>query len=135
MASEQGLIILFDGVCNLCNNSVQFILKRDKKRKFRFGSLQGEAGQALLKQFNLPPENLHTFVLIEGDRVYTKSTAALRIAKHLRRGWNLFYGLIIIPRFLRDAIYNWVSRNRYKWFGKRDSCRLPSPEEKALFLD
>jgi predicted DCC family thiol-disulfide oxidoreductase YuxK len=89
----------------------------------------------LLEQFNLPQENFHTFVLIEGDRVYTKSTAALRIAKHLRRGWNLLYGLIIIPKFLRDAVYNWVSKNRYKWFGKRDSCRLPSPEEKALFLD
>lgn len=135
MTPRQESIILFDGVCNLCNNSVQFILKRDKKRKFKFGSLQGEAGQALLKKFNLPQEDFHTFVLIEGDRVYTRSTAALRIARHLQRGWNLLYGLIVVPKFLRDAIYNWVSGNRYKWFGKRDSCRLPSPEEKALFLD
>ena len=135
MAPKPELILLFDGVCNLCNNSVQFILKRDKKRQFVFGSLQGEAGQALLKKFNLPKENFHTFVLIEGDRVYTRSTAALRIAKHLGRGWQVVYGLVIIPRPLRDAVYGWISKNRYKWFGKSDTCRLPSPEEKALFLD
>jgi predicted DCC family thiol-disulfide oxidoreductase YuxK len=128
-------IILFDGVCNLCNSSVDFILKRDKKKKFLFGSLQGNAGQALLKKHHLPAGQLHSFVLIEGDKVYTQSTAALRVIKHLERGWQFLYGLIIIPKFLRDGIYKWVSRNRYKWFGKKETCRLPTPQEKAQFLD
>jgi predicted DCC family thiol-disulfide oxidoreductase YuxK len=135
MASAPPFIVLFDGVCNLCNNSVQFILKRDKKKKFLFGSLQGEAGQQLLKKFSLPTDNFHSFVLIEGDRVYTQSTAALRMAKHLKRGWQLLYGFIILPRFLRDGIYKWIATNRYKWFGKRDTCRIPAPEEKSRFLD
>jgi predicted DCC family thiol-disulfide oxidoreductase YuxK len=135
MAPAPQFIILFDGVCNLCDNSVQFILKRDKKRKFLFGSLQGEAGQSLLKKFNLPPGHFDSFVLIEGDKIYTQSTAALRVVKHLKRGWQLLYGFIAVPKFLRDGIYKWVSANRYKWFGKREACRLPSPEEKAQFLD
>jgi predicted DCC family thiol-disulfide oxidoreductase YuxK len=135
MASAHQFVVLFDGVCNLCNNSVQFILKRDKKKKFLFGSLQGEAGQQLLKKFNLPTDNFHSFVLIEGERVYTQSTAALRMAKHLKRGWQLLYGFIILPKFLRDGIYKWIATNRYKWFGKRDTCRIPTPEEKVRFLD
>lgn len=135
MASAQPVIILFDGVCNLCNNSVQFILTRDSQRKFLFGSLQGEAGQALLKKFNLPADHFHSFVLIEGEKVYTKSTAALRVAKHLKRGWQLLYGFIILPKFLRDGIYRWIANNRYKWFGKRDTCRVPTPQEKSRFLD
>jgi predicted DCC family thiol-disulfide oxidoreductase YuxK len=135
MVSAQPVIILFDGVCNLCNNSVQFILKRDSQQKFLFGSLQGEAGQALLKKFNLPANDFHSFVLIEGEKVYTKSTAALRVVKHLKRGWQLLYGFIILPKFLRDGIYGWIAGNRYKWFGKRDTCRLPTSEEKSRFLD
>jgi predicted DCC family thiol-disulfide oxidoreductase YuxK len=128
-------IVLFDGVCNLCNSSVQFILKRDKQKKFVFGSLQGSAGQLLLKKYNLPADNFHSFVLIEGEKVYTQSTAALRITKHLKRGWQLLFGFIIVPKFLRDAVYKWIARNRYKWFGKRDTCRVPTPEEKGRFLD
>lgn len=135
MASAQPVIILFDGVCNLCNNSVQFILKRDSRQKFLFGSLQGGAGQALLKKFKLPADDFHSFVLIEREKVYTKSTAALRVVKHLKRGWQLLYGFIILPKFLRDGIYGWIAGNRYKWFGKRDTCRLPTPEEKSRFLD
>lgn len=135
MTSAPQFVVLFDGVCNLCNNSVQFILKRDKKKKFLFGSLQGEAGQKLLKKFHLPTDNFHSFVLIEGEHVYTQSTAALRMAKHLKRGWQLLYGFIILPKFLRDGIYKWIATNRYKWFGKRDTCRIPTPEEKSRFLD
>jgi predicted DCC family thiol-disulfide oxidoreductase YuxK len=135
MASAPQFVVLFDGVCNLCNNSVQFILKRDKKKKFLFGSLQGEAGQQLLKKFNLPIDNFHSFVLLEGERAYTQSTAALRMAKHLKGGWQLLYGFIILPKFLRDGVYKWIAVNRYKWFGKRDTCRIPTPEEKARFLD
>jgi len=128
-------IVLFDGVCNLCNRSVQFIVKRDKHKKFLFGSLQGEAGQSLLKKFSLPAAGFNSFVLIEGEKVYTRSTAALRVVKHLGRGWQLLYALIIIPPFIRNGIYRWIAANRYKWFGKRDTCRVPLPEEKAQFLD
>lgn len=134
MSSAPPFIVLFDGVCNLCNSSVQFILKRDKKKKFLFGSLQGEAGQKLLQQFNLPTDNFHSFVLIEGDSVYTQSTAALRMARHLKGGWQLLYGFIILPKFLRDGVYKWIATNRYKWFGKRETCRIPTAEERSRFL-
>lgn len=134
MSSAPPFIVLFDGVCNLCNSSVQFILKRDKKKKFLFGSLQGEAGQKLLQQFNLPTDNFHSFVLIEGASVYTQSTAALRMARHLKGGWQLLYGFIILPKFLRDGVYKWIATNRYKWFGKRETCRIPTAEERSRFL-
>jgi predicted DCC family thiol-disulfide oxidoreductase YuxK len=128
-------IVLFDGVCNLCNSSVQFILKRDKHKKFLFGSLQGAAGQQLLTKFNLPVNQFNSFILVEGERFYTRSTAVLRMLKHLGRGWQLWYACIIIPPFIRNAVYNLIARNRYKWFGKKDECRVPTPEERALFLD
>ena len=126
---------MFDGVCNLCNNTVQFILKRDKKKQFRFGSLQGNAGQQLLQQFNLPTVDFNSFVLAEGDRFYTRSTAVLRMLKRLGGGWSLLYGFIIVPKFIRDGIYNWVARNRYKWYGKRDECMIQTPELRTRFLD
>lgn len=126
---------MFDGVCNLCNNTVQFILKRDKKKQFLFGSLQGKAGQQLLRQFNLPTADFNSFVLAEGDRFYTRSTAVLRMLKRLGGGWSLLYGFIVVPKFIRDGIYNWVARNRYKWYGRRDECMIPTPELKARFLD
>ena len=135
MHSSPRSVILFDGVCNLCNNSVQFILKRDKNGRFVFGSLQGEAGQSLLRKFNLPADNFHSFVLIESDKVYTQSTAALRVLKQISGGWKLLYAFIILPKFLRDGVYRWIAKNRYKWFGKRDVCRVPAPAEKARFLD
>lgn len=128
-------IILFDGVCNLCNNTVQFILKRDKKEQFRFGSLQGNAGQQLLQRFHLPTTDFGSFVLVEGDRFYTRSTAVLRMLKRLGGGWSLLYSFIIVPKFIRDGVYNLVARNRYKWFGKREECMVPKPELKARFLD
>lgn len=127
-------VILFDGVCNLCNDSVQFILKRDKKKQFRFASLQSNAGQQLLHQFSLPAANFNSFVLLEKDKVYTKSTGALRMCKLLGGGWALLYALIIVPRFIRDAVYNMIARNRYKWFGKKEECWLPTPELKERFL-
>src|ERR1700742_3945210 len=97
-------IVLFDGVCNLCTGSVQFILKRDKKKKFFFGSLQGATGQEYLKKYQLPPNTFNSFMLIEGEKLYTRSTAALRMVKHLGGGWSLLYGFIIVPRFIRDAV-------------------------------
>lgn len=127
-------VILFDGVCNLCNASIDFILKRDKKNQFKVGALQEEAGKKLLSNFKVNPEYLDSLVLIEDGKVFFRSTAALRIAKNLSGLWPLFYGFIILPEGLRDGIYDWIGRNRYRWFGKKNTCRLPTPEEKAKFL-
>ncbi|MBL7745479.1 MAG: thiol-disulfide oxidoreductase DCC family protein [Chitinophagaceae bacterium] len=128
-------VVLFDGVCNLCNRSVQFIIKRDKQKKIRFASLQGKKGQALLQQFSLPVNNLNSFVLAEGDKVYRRSSAALRVARHLGGGWKLLYGFMIVPPFIRDAVYTLIAQNRYRWFGKREECMVPAPELKDRFLD
>jgi predicted DCC family thiol-disulfide oxidoreductase YuxK len=132
---DTGAVILFDGVCNLCNRGVQSIIKKDTKKQFRFASLQGKTGQALLRQFNLPVTDLNSFVLIEGDKAYIKSTAALRIAKLAGGFWKILYGFIIVPRFIRDGVYNIIARNRYKWFGRREECMIPTPELKERFLD
>ena len=128
-------LILFDGYCNLCSGTVQFILKHDRKAKFRFASLQSEYGKTILQKHRLPTDSFGTFVLVESDIVFTKSTAALRIVKSLTGMWPLLYVAIIIPRFLRDAIYNLVARNRYKWFGRRDSCWLPKIDWRERFMD
>ncbi|MBX3253249.1 MAG: thiol-disulfide oxidoreductase DCC family protein [Chitinophagaceae bacterium] len=128
-------VILFDGVCNLCNSSVQFVIRKDKKKVFHFTSLQSNAGIQLLKQYQLSPNRFDSFVLIENKKAYTRSTAALRVVKRLGGLWTLLYAFIIIPSFIRNALYDWVARNRYKWFGKSDNCMLPTPELKARFLD
>jgi len=127
-------IILFDGVCNFCNFWVNFIIDRDKNDKFRFASLQSEASQDLLQQFNLSTTDFDTFILIEGKKYYTKSTAALRIAKHLNFPINILYYFIFVPKFIRDYIYSLVANNRYKFFGKRDTCRIPAEKERQKFL-
>ncbi len=129
------LIILFDGVCNLCNSSVQYVIKHDSNAIFSFASLQGETGQQLLKQYNLSPSDLNSFVLIKDDKAYTRSTAALTVAKQLTGITKLLYGFIIVPRFIRDAVYNMIAKNRYKWFGKKDSCMIPTPALKSRFLN
>lgn len=128
-------IILFDGVCNLCNASVQFIIKQDKKNQFLFGSLQGKFGQEQLKKYHLPDHDFNSFMLLEGEQLYTKSTGALRMLKHLGNGWQLFYVFIIVPKFIRDGVYEFISEHRYKWFGSKEECWLPKPELKSKFLD
>ena len=128
-------IVLFDGVCNLCSSSVQFILKKDKKNQFLFGSLQGKAGQEYLAKFNLPADEFNSFILVEDDILYSRSTAALRILRYLGSGWPLLYAFIIVPKFIRDGTYNWIAKNRYKWFGKKNECWLPTKELKKMFLD
>ena len=128
-------IILFDGVCNLCNASVQFIINRDPKHHFMFATLQGKTAEAILGGAPLAELDLNSVVLVENGKVYDRSTAALRIAKKLSGGWPLFYACIIVPRFLRDGLYNWIAKNRYKWFGKQESCMMPTPELKRLFWD
>jgi predicted DCC family thiol-disulfide oxidoreductase YuxK len=127
-------IILFDGICNLCNGAVQFIIKHDRDKKFLFASLQSETGQQLLKQFGLSLKKFNSFTLVQDDRVYTKSTGALKVARQISGGWKFLYAFIIIPAFIRDGIYSWIANNRYKWFGKKDSCMIPTPELQARFL-
>ena len=128
-------VILFDGVCNLCNGAVQFIIKRDPDSVFRFASLQSDAGQDVLRRNNLSTEDFDTMVLVEGDAVFTKSTAALRILRRLGGIGRLAYAFIVIPRFVRDWVYTFVARNRYSWFGKRDECMVPTPDLKSRFLE
>jgi predicted DCC family thiol-disulfide oxidoreductase YuxK len=127
-------LLLFDGVCNLCNSSVQFILLRDKKDRFRFASLQSDYGQNLLREHNLPTESFNSLVLVENDKVYKKSTAALRIARKLKGLWPLLFAFIIIPPFIRNFVYDIIAKNRYRWFGKKEECMLPRPEWKQKFL-
>ncbi len=132
--NDKEKILLFDGVCNLCNSVVQFIIKRDKNAKFKFAALQSEGGQALLKKFGLPQNDFESFVFIEGDKYYQKSSAALHVAKELGGLWKIFYGFIILPKFIRDFFYEIIANSRYKIFGRQDSCMIPTEELKSRFL-
>lgn len=127
-------VIFFDGVCNLCNHSVQFIIKRDHKDYFRFAALQGDIAKQKLSDFDLKAENLKTIILLEDGKVYLRSTAALRIAKHLSGSWPILFRFIIIPAFIRDFVYQLIASNRYRIWGKTESCMVPSPDLKAKFL-
>ncbi len=127
-------IILFDSVCNLCNNTVQFVIKRDNKQQFLFASLQSDAAAKLLLQFSNKKIGLQSIVLIEDNKVYDKSTAALRIARKLNPLWNILYIFIIVPKNLRDLVYDYIAKHRYKWFGKQDSCILFIKEYKNRFI-
>jgi len=127
-------VLLFDGVCNLCNASVQWVLKRDRKGIFRFAALQSEAGRALLRQSGLSSENFDTVVLVDGDRVFTRSDAALEIVRRIGGPWSLLGIFRIVPRPLRNAVYDWVARYRYRWFGKTQSCMIPQPEWANRFI-
>ncbi len=130
----QGPLVLFDGVCNFCNRSVNFILDHDRHKRFHFAALQSDAGQAVLRHFGLRTDDFDTAVLVEHGRAYTKSSAALRIARNLGGWWSLLALLLTIPPFLRDAAYDLLARNRYRWFGKAESCRVPTPEIRDRFL-
>ena len=127
-------LILFDGVCNLCNGAVNFVIDHDREGVFKFGALQAEAAQPVLARLGLAPDKLDSVMLVEGDRYYEKSTAALRIARRLSGAWPLLYAFVVVPRPVRDAVYDWVAANRYRWFGRRESCRLPTPALQAQFL-
>lgn len=128
-------IILFDGVCNLCNSAVNFIIKHDKKEHFLFASLQSDAAKEILLQYPLKKTSLNSIILITNNISYDKSTAALLISKQLNNGYKLIYFFIVIPKFIRDFVYNLIANNRYKWFGKQKSCKIPSLEIKNRFLD
>ncbi len=132
---EDTRLILFDGVCSFCNYWVNFAIKRDRKKKLHFTPLQGETAKWLLPQYNLNPTSLSSVIFIDSGKAWTQSSAAIRICKHLDGGWKLFYGLMIIPKFIRDFLYNIIARNRYKWFGKKENCMMPTPELRERFLD
>ncbi len=126
--SEEKYIILFDGVCNLCIGIVHFLIKRDKKRKFRFVALQSDEGQTILNSLKLSVTNFNTFVLIQGNNSHIKSTAILHVCKALGGVWSIFFILILIPKKLRDGLYNVIARNRYRLFGKGNCCMIPERE-------
>jgi predicted DCC family thiol-disulfide oxidoreductase YuxK len=131
---ERSSIIVFDGVCVLCSGWVRFLLPRDRAGRFRFATMQSDAGRRLLAQHGLDPEDPVSFLLVEGDRAYTDSGALLRILCRLGGWWRstgIFYA---VPRFLRDALYRWVARRRYRWFGRREACFVPTPETASRFL-
>lgn len=132
--SQQHPVILFDGVCNLCNGFVQYVIQRDPEGQFRFAALQSEVGQALLEVVQLSQKDMDTVVLVEDGKGYTHSDVGLRIFRRMKGLWPLLYGLVIIPRAIRNFIYNWIARNRYRWFGQREQCMIPTPELKARFL-
>ena len=128
-------VIVFDGVCNLCNGFVDFVIARDQAARFRFASLQSDAARRLLNGVPLGSPPGDSVFLIEHGHVFQRSEAALRIARRLGAPWRFCYSLIVVPRPIRDWIYDVVARNRYRWFGKRPVCRVPTPDLRRRFLD
>ena len=128
-------IVLFDGVCNLCVSSVQFVLRRDRRAYYRFAALQSEVGEQLLRRHGIDPPAGESVVLIERGHVYTQSDAALRIARRLSGLWPLLGVLAVLPRPLRDRLYLWIAAQRYRWFGRRDTCWVASPQARGRFID
>lgn len=127
-------VIIFDGECNLCARSVQFILRHEAGPRFMFSPLQSAAGARILATHGFPTTNVNSFVLVSDGKVYTRSAAALRIAREFKGAWQLLRALWLVPRPLRDALYDFVARNRYAWFGKAESCLVPTPELRARFM-
>jgi predicted DCC family thiol-disulfide oxidoreductase YuxK len=127
-------VILFDGICNLCNQLVNFVILHDPKAKFRFAALQSAAGQKLLGQLHLPLDDFNTFILVESNRYHKKSTAALRVLKELNGLWSVFYVFVLVPSPIRNFFYNIIANNRYQFFGKREQCLVPTPDIKKRFL-
>ena len=128
-------VIFFDGLCNLCNGAVQFIIERDTNNVYHFASLQSDFAKNELSKFDIDTAQMNSFILLENGKIYQRSTAALRVAKKLNGLWPLLYVFIIVPPFIRNAVYNYIAKNRYKWFGKQESCWVPTPELKSKFLD
>lgn len=126
-------VILFDGVCNFCNASINFVIDRDAARRFRFASLQSDFGQRLLAENKRQLTDFDTVLLLREGTLFEKSDAALEIARYLK-GWSWLYLFRVVPRFIRDFFYDMIAKNRYRLFGKSESCRIPTPEEKKLFV-
>jgi len=132
---ENKNIILFDGVCNLCNNAITFVIKRDPKDLFRYTPLQSDAGTYLCNKYTIDTTKVDSIILIQNNKAYIKSTAALKIARHLSGFYPLFSLFLILPSIIRNWVYDYIANNRYKWYGKKESCMIPTPELKAKFLD
>jgi len=131
---EENPLILFDGVCNFCNRMVNFAIRHDKKAKLKFAPLQSEAGQKLREQYSVPP-GADSIILIENGKSYTYASAAIRICKYLDWPAKALYAFIIVPAFISQPLYKWFARNRYKWFGKREECMVPTPDVRERFLE
>ena len=129
-----GPLVLYDGTCGLCSRSVQLILRHDRRGRFRFAALQSDAGRALLRRHGLPVDQLDSVVLVEGGRAYTKSRAALRIARGMDAPWPALRALAVVPRPVADFVYDRVARSRYRLFGRQESCMIPTPEIRSRFL-
>lgn len=134
LGDKQFDIVLFDGVCNLCQGSVKFIIKRDHKKRFRYASLQSEFGKKFLTEMGLKSVPFQSIILIRGERHFVRSRAVLEVARYLSGGWPLFYSFMIIPGFIRDVVYRLIASNRYRLFGRHDECMIPTPEIKSLFI-
>jgi len=132
---ENKPVVLFDGVCNYCNTMINFIIRQDKKKKYLFATLQSEFGQRTLQRWNLPANSFDSFLVLDKGKLYSKSTAALRLYNQLPWYWKWTQLFWLFPKFLRDAVYNVIAKNRYKWFGKRKECMIPTPELKNRFLN
>jgi len=128
-------VVLFDGVCVICNAGVDFLMRRDPRGVIRFAAMQSEAGRRLGHLHDLPIEDLDSFYVVDGTSVFDRSSAALHLARYLGWPWRLALAFGIVPRRLRDGAYDVLARNRYRWFGRRQTCRLPTPDERARFLD
>lgn len=134
--SKNEKLVLFDGVCNLCDNAVQFIIKYDKKNRFKFASLQGTTAKSIVKTFKINTTKTDSILLYTPEnKLYTKSTAALKIAAKLKFPINLMVIFLIVPKFIRDYVYDYIAKNRYKWYGKKDDCIIPTKALKNKFLE
>ncbi len=134
MEEQEHPVILFDGVCNFCNAGVNFILRQDRFKVFRFAALQSGAGKKILAKFQLPEKDFDSFLLLENNKLYKYSTAGLRIYGKLPWYWKWTQVFWLVPAFLRDPVYHLIARNRYKWFGKKDQCMVPSADIRDRFL-
>lgn len=135
-ASRPEKIVLYDGVCNLCDGVIRFILPRDRRGNLRFASLQGEFARQVLTRHGIAVSEIpESLILVENGRVFLYSDGALRIARNLDWPWKALAVFLAVPRPLRDGVYRWIARNRYRWFGKQESCLMPSPEWKSRFLE
>lgn len=135
MSTAPPAIIVFDGVCNLCSRWVRFLLPRDRRGRFRFATMQSAAGGRLLAQHGLDPDDPVSILFLDAGRAYTDSAAILRVLTRLGGAWRLAAAGYIVPHPFRDALYRWVARRRYRWFGKRDTCFVPAPDAAARFLE
>jgi len=135
VSSPDGKVIVFDGVCFLCSRSVAFVLARDRQKQFRFATLQSTSGRALLIRHGLDPEDPDSFLLADGAAGYENSDAIIRVVTALGGAWRLAALFRLVPRLLRDRLYRWIARNRYRWFGRREACMVPSPEMQGRFLE